>query len=49
MIADKPCIGQEKDKIERRVEPVQSSNDFADTTDADWRDISDDTDDYCDD
>lgn len=43
------AVGQGKDKIEWRAEPVQSSNDFADTTDADWRDISDDADDYCDD
>ena len=43
------AVGQGKDKIEWRVEPVQGSTDFADTTDADWRDISDDADDYCDD
>lgn len=49
MIVDESRIGQEKDKIEWRVEPVQSSIDFADTTDADWRDISDDADNYCDD
>lgn len=49
MVVDKSCIGQKKDKIEQRVEPVQSPIDFADTTDADWRDISDDTNDYCDD
>ena len=49
MNADTFYTGQEKDKIERRVEPVQSSIDFADTTDADWQDLSDDADCYCDD
>ena len=43
------AVGQGKDKIKWRVEPVQGSTDFADTIDADWQDISDDADDYCDD
>ena len=49
IIVDEYYIEQVESWIEWRVEPVQSSIDFADTTDADWHDISDNADDYCDD
>lgn len=49
MTTDESSVGQKKDKVERRIKPVQSSIDFADTTDADWHDTSDNADDYCDD